>query len=225
MRKSTDVVDDQIAAGIARNSDAANRQAVSDITNAFVSTVTIPTAAGMSFADLAEGADVVHGHSLEKDKGSLLGVPFVITSVTFRDGAMKGDKRSPTPTNYLSVEAVTADHATLQRLVTSRRITPEVASRFLPNEPIVFNDGSTGIARQLTAYLHSQGLIQVPEGPEVGGMGESRYDAYRASWVKGYNPDQPNPRFDIRLVAMRGLRVSTYETPMSPDDADTYYLA
>lgn len=192
---------------------AASSQAVSTVAPSAVP-------AGMSYAELMTQADAIVGHDLERDKLSLVGIPFVITGVVYRDGIL----RNKQPTNYLSVEIVIADGPTLARAVQRGRLSVEQANRFLPNEMVVFNDGSTGIARQVTAYLHGKGLITVPEGPNDGAVGESRWDVYRAQWAKGYDVDNPNPRFDIILSCPRGLRVSEY-TNTDGLDGDTFYLA
>jgi hypothetical protein len=177
--------------------------------------------AGMSYAELIADADAIIGHVLEKDKAQLIGIPFVITSVTFRDGVLRNKK----PTNYLSIEAVLADAATLRVMVERGRLTIEQARRVTPNEMIVINDGSTGIARQIIGYMHAKKMITCPEGPEVGGTGETRYDVYRSEWIKGFDVDVPNPRFEFTLVCPRGLRVSEYETDQTAGDASTFYLA
>lgn len=181
--------------------------------------------AGMSFKELAASADVVTGHELERDKGLLVGVPFVVTSATFRDGTLRMTPRGKMPTNYLSIEVVVADNATLAQRVNSGRMNVAQRQRIIAEEMLVINDGSTGIARQVTAYLHSKGLITVPDGPESGAVGESRYDVYRTDWVKGFDINNPDPRFTISLLCPRGLRSSEYTNDMSPDEATTYYLA
>lgn len=218
-------LDDTIAAGVARD-------AAKTITDAFagtvadtptrtvsVSPVSAPTPAGLSFRELAVGADAVHGHDLEQDKSALIGVPHLITGVVYRDGML----RNKQPTNYLSVEATIADWDTLYNRFQRGRITEDQLRRFSPNEAVVYNDGSAGIARQITAYLHDRELIQVPDGPEVGEVGECRWDVYRAQWIKGFDVDNPSPRFDIRLLCLRGLRVSEYE--YGTGEAATFYLA
>ncbi len=65
------------------------------------------------------------------DKESLLGVPFVITSFTFRQSDMA-------KVEYVSVEATTKD-----------------------DQRIVFNDGSTGVRRDLVNYCAARGIFEV----------------------------------------------------------------
>jgi hypothetical protein len=172
-----------------------------------------------SYTALLAGADEVAGHDLA-EKTTLIGIPFVITSATFRDGILRPDK---TPTNYVSLEAVVADKAALDMRVAAGRLAADKARQVTPNEAIVINDGSSGICRQVVAYLAAKGLIQVPAGTEVGPANSTRYDVYRASWLHGFDVDDPNPRFDIVLACRRGLRVSEYESDWGP--AGTFYLA
>ena len=187
------------------------------------SAVMLPAPAGvpstLNWADLVQGADHVAGATLEKSKANLIGVPFVITSATWRDGVPNKDK---TPSNYVSVEIVTADADTLNRYIQMGRVPANVYQNVNPNEALVLNDGSAGIARQVTAYAHSKGLIEVPAGPESGEAGSSRYDAHRSLWIRGNNPDGSDVRIEFRLVCMRGLRVSEYTNDFG--DAETYYI-
>lgn len=173
--------------------------------------------------DRIANAAVVEGHDLEQDKSALVGVPFLITGVSVRDGVMRGpDKKNLTPTNYLSVEVMIYPAADIAKRVKRGFMTEEQANRFSPEDQVVFNDGSSGVARQLLAYMHASGYIRVPEGKEAGEVGECRYDVYRTEWLKGFSLDEPNPHFSFDLACPRGLRVSNYANEMG--DAATYYL-
>jgi hypothetical protein len=152
---------------------------------------------GETFESLLTGADVVKGHRLIKSEdkaAALVGTPFVITHVRFNPG--KG-----TSGFMASIECVTQD-----------------------SEPVVFNDGSTGVYRQVVAYLESKGLVELPDGPASGPAGESRFDAPLAQWRKPKRADEVGQErgFDVRLVCPRGLRTSEYEGPAGM--ATTYYL-
>jgi hypothetical protein len=98
--------------------------------------------------------------------------------------------------DFVSLEAVTAD-----------------------DQAIVLNDGSTGIRRQVVAYLTAKGLIDPGRGDE-GGQ-DSRYDKPAAAWVKG--GDQSAEGFPVKLVASRGLRDSAYD--YQGEIVHTFYLA
>src|SRR5215472_677792 len=96
------------------------------------------------------------------EKADLIGVPFVIIGLTYREGF----PRNGAVGDYVSVEVVTADAETMQ--------TPPVLAQIgreptvFGNEPVVFNDSSTGIRRQLTELLANSGVIDVgkPRGDE-----------------------------------------------------------
>lgn len=232
-------VDAQVAAGVAREAERTLTSAFGDVTPVDKSTIAtvddkstvapstirpggrdIP---GRSYAELADAADTMEGHTLEKDKSNLVGVPLVITSFTFRDGVLRNKK----PSNYVSAECVIADRATIGRLVKLNRLSVTQAELLIPEEALVLNDGSTGICRQAVAYLVSKGLIGVPTHlPEGGEAGESRYDAYRAEWRKPdgtlFEKDDPF-RFDVLLRCDRGLRLSEYDN--GAGDSTTFYLA
>lgn len=173
------------------------------------------------FAALVANADTVDGHTLEKNKANLVGVPLVITAAVFRDGVPRPDKSK---TNYVSCEAVVADGPTLSKLITMGRLDASVLSRILPDEQIVINDGSSGICRQVVAYAHARGYIEVPAGPEAGGDRESRYDTYRGEWIRGQAEDGGDVRIEFPggLYCPRGLRASEYTNDFG--DATTYYL-
>lgn len=146
--------------------------------------------ANVDLGALLAGADVVAGRPLV-DKGSMIGVPFVITSVAFR----KGNKDAGgTQHDFVSCE------------ITTVTATPIEA---------VFNDGSTGIRRQVVSYLAEKGVVP---------------DAYKENpdapiWVLGDDAEK-DPEFSIRFLAPRGLRVSEYLNESAPNGkASTYYLA
>jgi hypothetical protein len=179
------------------------------------------------FAALTAQADhVVEGFTLQKIKSNLVNVPFVIINTTFRDGIMRQVKgqTEPRPTNYLSLELYVADAPTLARHISMGRLAASIASQIVPDEALVINDGSTGIARQVTRILHLNGKIEVPEGDEVGPMGQSRYDTYRMDWLRGQNTEG-DTEVPFIIACPRGLRVSDYESDYNPDGGSTYYIA
>lgn len=192
------------------------------------------------FATLAQDAVVSDGHDL-LDKDRLVEIPFIITAIVYRDGVMRkaaqNNKLVDVPTNYVSVECVVGDKFSLHALVTRKPRLLDRVKVLEPNERIVINDGSTGICRQVTAYLHQNGAIDLPEGPIDGPAGESRYDTYRADWQGSVVPlvdydgvPHKSVRFELggtgvapAFLIKRGLRVSEYENNGQP--AGTYYLA
>jgi hypothetical protein len=156
-------VADLLAAAIARNADSS-----------------------IDLSALLANVDVVEGRPLT-EKGSLIGMPLIITSVTFRKG--------------------TKDAAGVQHDYVSCEYTTVTAT---PIEG-VFNDGSTGIRRQVVSYLASKGII--PEG-----YTETPDEIV---WVDSEDED---PMFEVRYLAPRGLRVSDYQNDYT-DEGRTYYLA
>jgi hypothetical protein len=170
---------------------------------------------GADLTDLLSQADFVKGARLVKT-AELVDKAFIITEVHFYPGlSASGFCAACMATRILS--------------------TKEGAKA---GESVVFNDGSTGIGRQIVAYLTSKGLVDPGEGPESGEAGQSRYDRGPDKWLKasfgngvtveGKGKAQTMVElakevgFSTKLVAPRGVRVSTYE--FKGQDAETFYL-
>lgn len=134
------------------------------------------------------------------DKSELVGVPFVITAARF-SRSEKGNG------DFVSLEITTQD-----------------------NRMLVVNDGSTGIRRQVVAYMTHKRWISPGEGDETGKV--TRYDNPCNLWSFNDGPveyrisDTGEPSAVVspmRLLARKGLRSSTYNGPNG--EATTYYLA
>lgn len=125
---------------------------------------------------LTESADVVEGRDLV-EKEDLIGVPFIITSLTYRNGIGNAD--------YVSVEFTTLRE---------------------PYYEGVFNDGSTGVRRQTVQYLIAKQQVTSddPDTPLSGG--------------------EEDPHYEVKLIASRGLRKSSYTHPEF-GMSETFYLA
>ena len=186
---------------------------------------------GRNFADLLTGADVAQGGDLlkgEDPKADLVGIPFIITKLVFRDGTKYKDGKDIKTRNYVSVEIMTADEATY---ATRKKFMPP-NPEFPPNTQLVFNDGSTGVCREMVAYCHEKGYIDVGPVDKTGGaMGESPFDRYRTEWVKPVTTHDvitgktPEVAVDVLFYCPRGLRKSEYENDFTSDDgAKTYYI-
>jgi hypothetical protein len=143
-------------------------------------------ATNVDLAGLLANADVVEGRPLT-DKASLIGLPHILTSVAFRKGTKD---REGNQHDYVSCEYTTVTEVPIEG---------------------VYNDGSTGVRRQIVAYLADKGVID--EGYKT--------DPDISVWVESEDPD---PEFTIRFLAPRGLRVSKYSNDFT-DEAETYYLA
>ena len=115
----------------------------------------------------------------EVDKAWLVGVPHVITRVTFWV-PQKG-------IGHCSLEAYVGTAGMLDRAVKRDKIPPTALTAdgtpiVEPEEAVVYSDGSTGIRRQIVKLLSSYGLIDVghEDMPAEGKLGESRFDT---PWV------------------------------------------
>lgn len=184
-----------------------------------------------SFGAMVEYAVEVEGNQLVKEElaDELVGVPFLITRVTFRKG-VKDPASKTRYMAYVSCEAVIADQPYLDRRKVSLDDKP-----FLPSDHIVLNDGSTGIYRQVVAVLESQGYITLPDGPVAGAKGQTRFDAPPDEWpaievgqevmgeIGTKNEGFLTYTVDVRIFAPRGLRLSEYASEFG--DAKTRYLA
>lgn len=159
-----------------------------------------------------------------KDDPEGQGIPFVVVAVTYRDGYV--NTQTGEMGDYMSLEAVLADADTLSLpQFASARARMEQAGLF-PNEPIVFNDGSTGVRRTMTELLQKTGLIDVGTLPKSIKDGNP-FDKSYGDWAKGgdlaktgitqFTEGQP-----FRYVATRGLRRSDYESDYGP--ATTFYF-
>lgn len=174
---------------------------------------------------------VVDAPPVERDKYTLIGVPHIITSVTYRDG----DKNKPR--GYVSVEATIAP-ATALEVAIKRGWIPNVTTldqlALEPGGNVVYNDGSTGIRRQLTQMFHDAGMCDVGGDPKDRG---ARYDRSHTEWEScdfeatrhdaEFDVDVTYPLFDqsptggqLLIVVKHGLRVSEYG-----EDSVTFYLS
>lgn len=185
------------------------------------------------FASLMDGATVIQTATLEQDKMSLVGVPMVITRVTYRPKAAKTER------GFVSVEAVIGDEPAIRQAI-RRGWIPNVERfedfPFVPEELVVFNDGSTGIRRQLTMILQSARKLDI--GPWDEGDNSafdrdwSEWNVFATSSKQNIGEDsQGNPVqidipdfTDLRIFATHGLRVSNY-TAAGVGDATTFYLS
>jgi hypothetical protein len=142
----------------------------------------------IDISGLLANADVVEGRTLT-EKASLIGLPHIITSVSFRKG---------------TTDALGVQHDFVSCEYTTITETPFEG---------VYNDGSTGIRRQVVAYLASKGLIPeaYKENPDA------------SIWV-ATEDDTKDPTFILRFLAPRGLRVSDYKNDYT-DEGRTFYLA
>lgn len=178
---------------------------------------------------------------LKGDKKPLLiGVTHVITSVTFQTPVEVKKGQDP-DRGYVTVEATVASEGYLLQQIRQGKI-PNVESLeglgVRPNERIVYNDGSTGIRRQLVAMLNFTGHIKVDDVIET----DDVYDRPWTEWLytgdqtkvyaAGKDEERTVPSFDRKrngdplvIPVMNGLRASYYPNPgVGGGESVTYYL-
>lgn len=178
----------------------------------------------ISFSDDAGMFDHFIGGQelLTGDAVSLLnGVPFAVVSVTFREGFGRQIAGVKAKGDYASLEVVIGDEKALKRAGVKRDEFP-----FEPLDVVRFNDGGTGVRRQIVAYLAMKGVIELQKDlkPEdittFGKLGESDCDIPVGMWEHvsagdmRFNMDGDavyDYTFERPLIVARGLRESEYE--------------
>ena len=193
----------------------------------------LETASGLTPAEyywqeVTQGADRPDGADLEKG-ANLIGVPMCITKAVFRQGDFLNQGITGW---YVSLEALIAPASEIARAYRRGRIPEGVSLTVEPGEEVVFNEGGTGVYRQIVNYLEAKGLVKINSDlPETGKWGESRYDILPPEWEVSdeaklsLDPEsgKPNVSFDIRLLCPRGLRTSKYENEYTKQ-GETRYL-
>jgi hypothetical protein len=210
--------------------------------------------AGYVPADVAEwqrlsaGAVSVVGFDLAKgeDLDALVGWEMICTSATFRPGIVRdiisGGKKVKKQFAYVSVETMLAPVQNMKRINLARRssgLTPVQGMDefpFQPSDHVVINDGSTGIYRQIMAYLVDIGSITLNvsgDDIKIGGeMGESSYDVPPPDWQSWKSDASERAddwseyaiEFGMLIRCPRGIRRSEYDNPAGPDKSVTRYL-
>jgi hypothetical protein len=177
---------------------------------------------GEDWKTLIESSDEVLGYDLAKDETAddLVGVPFLVTAVHFWPGVMR-DKEMQA---YVSCEVRVSPGLTL-KVINSRRegsnltgIASLDSLAFGPDSHVVFNDGSTGVYRQIVKYLAAKGFITLKDPiVEAGSYGESSFDQPPSRWA-GINAGTQTEddgfvsySSPVRLYCPRGLRLSLYQ--------------
>jgi hypothetical protein len=171
----------------------------------------------------------VPGFGLVDDKMMLCGVPHVIIGVTFQ---------IPTPARprgYVSLRGIIGTAAKLAEAKSRKWIPNGADCAFNPEERIIYNDGSTGIRRQVVELLDRWGLIEVGNHDfKANDNFPNRFDLPWTEWVS-FSQDAVQgenivPEFSTNhngnlfaLQVTRGLRVSEYSNDKA-DDARTFYL-
>jgi hypothetical protein len=176
-----------------------------------------PVYQGESWKTLTADAHEVFGADLEKGD-QLTGVPMCLIMATFRRGDITSVKTG-VKGFYVSLDTIIAPKADLDKAFRRGRITAENMDTLSPGEHLVFNEGGTGVYRQIVAYLEASGRIKITSDlPAEGVYGESRFDISPETWevdesaeFKRGDDGQLAVAFSIRLLCPRGLRASDYE--------------
>lgn len=194
------------------------------------------------FQKLVGGPGVIthFGHDLVKDDefDDLTGVDLVITRVSVRKGAPRPEKSPWTSLDggYMSLELLTNPEQNLKVINRCRRasgldkLDDITGLAFDAGDSLVFNDGGTGIYRQVTEILHEHGYIIVPEGKANAPRGFSRWDTVPEEWTirHGDKTEVEGVPFlgyttPVLIHCTRGIRLSKYPSPFG--DAKTRYLS
>lgn len=161
-------------------------------------------------------------------KEELLGVPHIITKVTY--WMPKAEQLG-----MVSCEATLASPEYLKKAI-ERGWIPNISTpdqmKLEPSERVVYNDGGTGIRRQLTALFHNQEVIDVGHEDVED---DSRFDVAWPEWVSFSETRRQSAEVgDVPCVsrigkrplilrADRGLSVSEYSNAYT-DNGTTFYL-
>ena len=177
-----------------------------------------------------EGALEFPGFDLltEERTDALEGVPFLIVGATFRPGITTQEGRAMA---YVSLECRIGPAE-----VIGRRGLDVNALPFAPDSHVVFNDGSTGVYRQIVSALEGLKYITLGENGsrENAPKGQSVFDQPPAEWedisVGELSYDEEGRgiyRAPLRIRAPRGLRLSDYENEFTApgSQATTRYIA
>lgn len=187
----------------------------------------------MSYDELMEMESLrIQGLTLIS-KEEMLGVPHIITRVTY--WMPKKDQKG-----MVSVEATIGGIPHLERAI-QRRWIPNVENadqlRIDPNERVVYNDGGTGIRRQITMMLESLKLLDVGDNDnqtperfdrpwtEWENFAEHRYQSKEIGTVPSFSRHTGADGVERALIIRcdRGLYLSAYSNEYT-DEGETFYL-
>jgi hypothetical protein len=189
------------------------------------------------------GYDLISGEDNEALLDALTGVPFMILRLTYRpaDMTLPAELReSAHPAwqavkwerDYVSCEIRIAPEDVITRR--ARRGLDLTKLPFDPDEHLVFNDGSTGIRRQVTEYLAITDAIRLPDPlHRTGRSGECSYDLPASTWtdtsdavsIRIDNDGGTVAVADVRIFCPRGLRISDGYSNEFTKSGKTRYLA
>ena len=184
--------------------------------------------AGGTWEDLTRDAYEVFGADLEAG-AQLIGVPMCLIMATFRLGDY-ADKNG-VKGFYVSLDTIIGPQEEIARAIRRKRI-PDDVTPPEPGEHLVFNEGGTGVYRQIVSYLEETRLIKITSAlPREGAYGESRLDIPPSDWevddtaeFRKSDDGKLSLAFSFRILCPRGLRSSEYANDYSKA-AVTRYIA
>lgn len=202
-----------------------------------VTEIAIPDSGQLSIDELLAAAGnsvvLIDKPALEKDLLRLVGVPHIITSVTYRPGVLDSNKVRG---DYVSVEYIVAKQAQLDEAIKRGWIPPDNMD-VIPHaeERGVYNNSGTGIRRQLTHILWSKGLLVLGgnNAPESMADFDQRFQDWTSfSQATEMNDSEggkfPVPSFSretdgrpLVIIPRHGLRASY----MEEYDTNVFYLS
>lgn len=172
------------------------------------------------------------------DKEQLVGVPFVIVEASYRYVENTKDDGTTQSGDYVSVVGRVASDIAMKAAKTRAEKAKQFFPTIEPESYIVFNDGSTGIRRQLTGLFHQARLIDVGErttAPEDQRNG--LYDRKFYDWASALGEPTVTKDGEMRpptinigksgkpliIKVLKGLRYSSYSYEGTP--TGTFYLS
>lgn len=188
----------------------------------------------LSFAELLEVDQHYKLKGLTKAaKGELMGVPLIVTGITWWVSDIPNK-------DFVALEAVVGNYQILAETVRLGRVSvlrdgkssviTDVEELVVhPEERIVFNDGSTGVRRQVTQLCHAEGLINVGTVASDSDYDKSfmEWDSFNEFREQGSHGNVPTVTKNRNgqpfiLRALRGLYLSEYTNEYGK--GMTYYL-
>lgn len=184
------------------------------------------------------------------EKSLLQGVPHIITKLTWQ--SVRIDSDSDAQRGFVSVEATVGDEDALGKAIKRLRVVSGTEAKrdgdkirtldefaLDANERIVYNDGSTGIRRQLVEWLNVNGIISIGDvhANDIESFGKTAADVPWSYWAMtppttllseddGALPVLVIDRFangePLLIEIRKGLHPSRYDGPKGP--ALTWYF-
>jgi hypothetical protein len=173
------------------------------------------------------GADLLDAELVDY----MVKVPHCVVGLDFRQGKKMANGHKGA---YVSATAVVAPEDVLRKRFKGNDKAAGLESLpFDPEDVVVYNDGGTGLYRQVVKLMHDNGYISLPDPVIEGGTsGESSYDLHPSEWTgidakrvratTGDDGEFKSLHVNIRISAPRGIRYSEYEGPEG--EARTRYI-